>query len=111
LAKKTLENLSSASIAFSNITSNWQIKLWQIRSKSPNSPQFSPAKIFCYTVIAFPPQVYTKIQPMMPYLHCIAHMGRMRAQIHNGSISYHKNAWYEKKKATSNSEKSTTDYN
>ena len=47
LAKKTLANLSPASIAFSDIASNWQIKLWQICSKSPN---FSPANIFRYTV-------------------------------------------------------------
>ena len=46
MAKKTLADLSPASIAFSDITSNWWIKLWRIRSKSPNSPKFSPAKIF-----------------------------------------------------------------
>jgi len=49
LAKKTLADLSPASIAFSDLTSNWHIKLWQIRSKSP---KFSPAKVFRYTVVA-----------------------------------------------------------
>ena len=50
LAKKTLANLSPASTAFSDIISNWQIKVWRICSKSPNSPKFSPAKIFPYMV-------------------------------------------------------------
>jgi len=50
LVKKTLANLSPASIAFSDITSNWWIKLRRIRSKSPNSPNFSPTNIFRYTV-------------------------------------------------------------
>jgi len=50
LAKKILADLSPASIAFSDITNNWQIKLWRIRSKPPNSPKFSSAKIFHCTV-------------------------------------------------------------
>jgi len=50
LAKKTLANLTPNSMAFSDITSNWRIKLWRIRNKSPNSPKFSPAKIFRCTV-------------------------------------------------------------
>jgi len=41
LAKKTLADLRPASIAFSDIAS---IKLWRIRSKSPNSPKFSLPK-------------------------------------------------------------------
>jgi len=53
LAKKTLADLSPASITFSDITSNWQIKLWRICSKLPKSPKFSPAKIFPYTVYQF----------------------------------------------------------
>jgi len=52
LAKKTLvANLSPVPIAFSDITSNWRIKLWRIRSKSP---KFSLAKIFRYTVFSPP---------------------------------------------------------
>ena len=47
LAKKTLANLTQASIAFSDITSNWRRKLWRIRNKSP---KFFPAKIFRCTV-------------------------------------------------------------
>jgi len=31
-------------LAFSDITSKWQIKLWQICGKSPNSPKFPPPK-------------------------------------------------------------------
>jgi len=46
LAKKTLADLGPASIAFSDITSNWQIKLWRIRSKSPNSPKVFPRQNF-----------------------------------------------------------------
>jgi len=51
LVKKTLADLSPASIAFSDITSNWQIKLWQICGKLPNSP--NPAKIFRCTVYTY----------------------------------------------------------
>jgi len=50
LVKKTLANLTPACIAFSDITSNWRIKLLRIRNKSPNSPKYSPAKIFRCTV-------------------------------------------------------------
>jgi len=44
LAKKTSADLSPASIAFSDFTSNWRIKLRRIHSKSPNSPKFSPIR-------------------------------------------------------------------
>jgi len=44
LVKKTLADLSPASIAFSDFTNNWWIKLWRIRSKSPIRQSFLPPK-------------------------------------------------------------------
>jgi len=38
------ENFGKFKLGFSDITGNWQIKLWQIRSKLPNLPKFPPLK-------------------------------------------------------------------
>jgi len=40
LAKKTLADLSPASIAFSDITSNWRIKLWQFVANRQSFPLY-----------------------------------------------------------------------
>ena len=41
------KNFEPSPKLFSDATSNWWMKLWQIRSESP---KLSPAKVFCYTV-------------------------------------------------------------
>ena len=42
---KPIQYLSSQ-----DLTTFWQIKLWQIGNELPNQPKFSPAKVLCYTV-------------------------------------------------------------
>ena len=61
--RRKLWRIQAQPLAFSDITSNWRIKLWRIRSKSPNSPKFSPAKIFRCTV-SFAWKVHTCIKSL-----------------------------------------------